>query len=70
MTTATEKLTKILNLEAEKCQDRAVFGGLVQYADTWLQEAETAFGPDAADWKGTQPFPASKARASNRSRHV
>jgi ATP-dependent DNA helicase RecG len=34
-----EKLTKILRLEAEKCEDRAVFGGLTRYADTWLQEA-------------------------------
>jgi ATP-dependent DNA helicase RecG len=50
MTTPTEKLTKILRLEAEKCQDRAVFGGLGQYADTWLEEAGDAFGPDAAGW--------------------
>jgi len=45
-----DKLTKILNLEAEKCQDRAVFGGLARYADTWLQEAGTAFGPEADEW--------------------
>jgi len=44
------KLTKILNLEAEKHQDRAVFGGLTRYADTWLQEAESIFGPDAGEW--------------------
>jgi len=41
---------KILDLEGEKCQDRAVFGGLVRYADTWVEEAGAAFGPDAADW--------------------
>jgi ATP-dependent DNA helicase RecG len=50
MTAPIQKLTKILRLEAEKCQDRAVFGGLVRFADTWLQEAEAAFGPDARTW--------------------
>jgi ATP-dependent DNA helicase RecG len=53
MTTPTEKLTKILHLEAEKHQDRAVFGGLARYADTWLQEAAAAYGPEAADWVQT-----------------
>jgi len=46
----TNKLTKILHLEAEKYQDRAVFGGLARYADTWIQEAQAAFGPEHADW--------------------
>ncbi len=46
----TEKLAKILHLEAEKCQDRAVFGGLARYADTWLKEANATFDPSAADW--------------------
>ena len=50
MTTPIQKLTKILHLEAEKCQDRAVFGGLARYADTWLREAGAAFGPEAASW--------------------
>jgi ATP-dependent DNA helicase RecG len=50
MTTPIQKLTKILRLEAEKCQDRAVFGGLARYADTWLQEAGAAFGPHAGSW--------------------
>lgn len=50
MTTPIEKLTKILHLEAEKCQDRAVFGGLTRYADTWLQEASVTLGPDADAW--------------------
>jgi len=50
MTTPIEKLTKILRLEAEKYQDRAVFGGLARYTDTWLQEAEAAFGLEAAGW--------------------
>lgn len=50
MPTPTEKLTKILHLEAEKCQDRAVFGGLARYAETWLQEAGATFGAQAAGW--------------------
>ncbi|MFQ6102311.1 MAG: ATP-dependent DNA helicase RecG [Anaerolineae bacterium] len=50
MTVPTEKLTKILRLEAEKHQDRAVLGGLTRYADTWLREAGAAFGPEAARW--------------------
>ena len=50
MTTPVEKLSKILRLEAEKYQDRAVFGGLARYTDTWLQEAGAAFGPEAAGW--------------------
>ncbi len=44
------KLIKILKLEAEKCQDRAVFGGLARYADTWLQEAGDELGPEADEW--------------------
>ncbi len=50
MTTPVKKLTNILRLEAEKCQDRAVFGGLARYTDTWSQEARAAFGPEADDW--------------------
>ncbi|MCP4542010.1 MAG: ATP-dependent DNA helicase RecG [Chloroflexi bacterium] len=50
MTTPIEKLTKILELEAEKCQDRAVFGGLVRYADTWSKEAETFFESNTLEW--------------------
>jgi ATP-dependent DNA helicase RecG len=50
MTTPTAKLTKILHLEEKEYQDRAVFGGLVLYADTWLQEARATYGPEAADW--------------------
>jgi ATP-dependent DNA helicase RecG len=50
MTTPVEKLTKILHLEAEKCQDRAVLGGLVRYADTWSKEAGGFFEPDARGW--------------------
>ena len=50
MTTPAKKLTNILRLEAEKCQDRAVFGGLARYTDTWLQEARAALGPEAGDW--------------------
>ncbi|HUV89330.1 MAG TPA: ATP-dependent DNA helicase RecG [Anaerolineae bacterium] len=50
MTTPIKKLTKILQLEAEKYQDRAVFGGLARYADTWVQEAGAALGPEASGW--------------------
>ncbi len=50
MTTPIEKLSKILQLEAEKLQDKAVFGGLGRFADTWLREANDAFGPTAAGW--------------------
>ncbi|MEE8307857.1 MAG: hypothetical protein V3R81_11370, partial [Gammaproteobacteria bacterium] len=50
MTTPIEKLTKILRLEAEKCQDRAVFGGLARYADTWSKESKDLFGPEASGW--------------------
>jgi ATP-dependent DNA helicase RecG len=50
MITPVEKLTKILRLEAERYQDRAVFGGLARYADTWYQEAKAAFGPGETDW--------------------
>ena len=50
MTTPIKKLTKILQLEAEKYQDRAVFGGLARYADTWFQEAGAALGPEASGW--------------------
>jgi len=45
-----KKLTKILHLEAEKCQDRAVLGGLARYTDTWLREARATFGPEADAW--------------------
>ena len=50
MTTPNERLTKILHLEKEKYQDRAVVGGLARYADTWIQEATKAFGPEVAGW--------------------
>jgi ATP-dependent DNA helicase RecG len=50
MTLPVETLTKILELEAEKCQDRAVFGGLSRYADTWLEEARDSFPPQASEW--------------------
>jgi len=50
MISPVEKLDKILRLEAERCQDRAVFGGLARYADTWLEEAKEAFGSEAAGW--------------------
>ena len=50
MTLPVATLTKILELEAEKCQDRAVLGGLSRYADTWLEEAKESFPPQASDW--------------------
>lgn len=45
-----EKLTKILHLEAEKYEDKAVMGGLSRYADAWVAEAGTSLGPGAAAW--------------------
>jgi ATP-dependent DNA helicase RecG len=50
MTKPVERLTKILHLEKEKYQDRAVVGGLARYTDTWLQETKTVFGPEADGW--------------------
>jgi ATP-dependent DNA helicase RecG len=50
MATPTEKLVKILRLEAEKHQDQAVVGGLASYAGTWKRQAESAFGSPASDW--------------------
>jgi len=50
MSTPTTKLIKILRLEAEKYRDKAVVGGLASYADTWTQEAQRAFGPQASNW--------------------
>jgi ATP-dependent DNA helicase RecG len=50
MTTPIEKLTKILQLERETYQDRAVVGGLASYADTWQSQAQTTFGPEASEW--------------------
>ncbi|MEA3375319.1 MAG: ATP-dependent DNA helicase RecG [Chloroflexota bacterium] len=50
MTTPVTKLTKILDLEAEKYRDQAVVGGLASYVPTWTQEARRAFGPEAGDW--------------------
>ena len=50
MTKPIDRLIKILRLEAERHQDKAVVGGLASYADTWLQDAKPTFGPGAADW--------------------
>jgi len=50
MTKPIDRLIKILRLEAERHQDKAVVGGLASYADTWLQDAKPAFGPAASDW--------------------
>ena len=50
MTTPVEKLTKILHLEAEKCQDRAVLGGMARYAETWSKETKDFFKPEATEW--------------------
>ncbi len=50
MTKPIERLTKILQLEREKYQDRAVVGGLARYTDTWLRETQRAFGPGADSW--------------------
>ncbi|MCS7281814.1 MAG: ATP-dependent DNA helicase RecG [Anaerolineae bacterium] len=47
-----ETLKKILSLERTEhdFQDRAVIGGLARYAETWLQQASRAFGPEAMPW--------------------
>ena len=46
----TEKLSKILRLESEKHDNHAVYGGLASYADTWLAEASTNYGPEHNEW--------------------
>ncbi len=50
MSRPVDKLIKILRLEAERHQDKAVVGGLASYADTWNRVARQEFGPDAAEW--------------------
>lgn len=50
MADSVERLTRILKLEREKYQDQAVVGGLARYAQTWLEQAEKGFGPNASDW--------------------
>jgi len=50
MTTPLDTLTKILQLEAETHSDRAVCGGLGQYADTWETEASEQIGSYANSW--------------------
>ncbi len=52
MNRAVDQLAKILRLEAERHQDRAVVGGLASYAETWAQEAKEEFGPRCSDWIG------------------
>jgi ATP-dependent DNA helicase RecG len=51
MDSFTQKLFKILRLEAEDGhKDRAVIGGLARYADTWLQEAGAGLGQESQGW--------------------
>lgn len=50
MSRPVDKLIKILRLEAERHQDKAVVGGLASYADTWNRVAQQEFGLDAAEW--------------------
>jgi len=50
MQKAVKKLQNILELESESYQDRAVYGGLAQYAKTWTKEAHAAFGPQLNEW--------------------
>ena len=51
MDSLTQKLLKILKLEAEEGhEDRAVIGGLARFADTWLHEAGAELGQDAKGW--------------------
>ena len=46
----TEKLQRILQLEAEKLDDRAVVGGLGRYVATWLRECDGHYGSEATEW--------------------
>jgi ATP-dependent DNA helicase RecG len=48
--TPTERLAKILHLEAEAHLDKAVVGGLACYAETWTREAGATFGPGQSAW--------------------
>ncbi len=51
MANPVEKLTKILQLEAEKgYEDKAMVGGLSRYTDTWLRQAGQVFGMEASAW--------------------
>ncbi|MCX7682378.1 MAG: ATP-dependent DNA helicase RecG [Anaerolineae bacterium] len=51
MLNPVEKLTKILQFEAEMgCEDRAMLGGLSRYTETWLREAGQVFGEEAGAW--------------------
>jgi|YNPNPStandDraft_1061719.scaffolds.fasta_scaffold00358_24 ATP-dependent DNA helicase RecG len=51
MTNPVEKLSKILQLEAEKgYEDKAMVGGLSRYTDTWLRQASQVFGTNASVW--------------------
>lgn len=51
MQNPVEKLTKILQYEAETgYEDRAMLGGLSRYTETWLREAGRAFGEGAGAW--------------------
>jgi ATP-dependent DNA helicase RecG len=45
-----DKLKKILRLEAERHEDKAVVGGLASYARTWEREAGAVYGPEASGW--------------------
>jgi ATP-dependent DNA helicase RecG len=48
MTSALDKLSKILQLEQEQgYHDRAVIGGLARFADTWREQAQLATGDEA-----------------------
>jgi len=49
-TTPLEKLTEILEVEAERHLDRAVSGGLSGYAAAWKAEALAYFEPHADEW--------------------
>jgi ATP-dependent DNA helicase RecG len=47
---AVDKLNKILRLEAERYEDKAVVGGLASYARTWEREAGAVYASKASDW--------------------
>ncbi len=60
------KLTNILTLEAEECEDRAVFGGLARYADTWLRETADLYASDTGAGEAWRQDVAGRLRVYSR----
>ncbi len=66
MTDPIQKLTNILTLEAEKYEDRAVFGGLARYADTWLRETASLYAGDTGAGEAWRQDVAGRLRVYSR----